>query len=96
MHHGVGIDHGRYPLPGCAGGGFGGPIRSRLVADGSLPEELPPAPARSVDLHGPPRPTESLDIRRSSSWRPPPEGSGHTPPGERWNGPTTPVRQVVP
>jgi hypothetical protein len=72
------------------GGGFGGPIRSRLVGDGSLPEELPPA--RSVDLLGPPRgSSEGMDIRRSSSWRPPPESSGLTPPGDRWAGPTTPV-----
>lgn len=72
------------------GGGLPGPIRSRLVGDGSLPEELPPV--RSLDLHGPPRPSEGLDIRRAPSWRPPAEG-GHTPPGERWNGPVTPVSQ---
>lgn len=76
-----------------AGGGFGGPIRSRLVGDGSLPEELPPA--RSVDLLGPPRgSSEGMDIRRSSSWRPPPESSGLTPPGDRWSGPTTPVSSM--
>ncbi|WIA30482.1 hypothetical protein OEZ86_000566 [Tetradesmus obliquus] len=77
------------------GGGFGGPIRSRLVGDGSLPEELPPA--RSVDLLGPPRgSSEGMDIRRSSSWRPPPESSGLTPPGDRWSGPTTPGRRLGP
>eukprot|EP00775_Hariotina_reticulata_P005104 gene5104-5344_t len=76
------------------GGSFGGPIRSRLVADGSLPDELPPA--RSVDLLGPSHSMDgSLDIRRSSSWRPgaPEGGSGHTPP-DRWTGPTTPGRRL--
>jgi hypothetical protein len=68
----------------CAGGGF--PIRSRLVGDGSLPEELPPpATSRSSDGGGPDM------MRRSNSWRP--AGEGTTPPErERWNGPPTPVR----
>jgi hypothetical protein len=72
---------------GCvlAGGGFGGPIRSRLVGDGSLPDEPPVvlAPQR-----GPPPPgTGGGDpLARSSSWRPGAEGS--TPP-DRWNGTAT-------
>eukprot|EP00879_Flechtneria_rotunda_P030204 GHRR01032806.1.p2 GENE.GHRR01032806.1~~GHRR01032806.1.p2 ORF type:complete len:164 (+),score=36.26 GHRR01032806.1:132-623(+) len=75
------------------GGGFGaGPIRSRLVADGSLPEELPPP---RPDLLGPGRSSDALDIHRSASWRPSDGAAGHTPPdrlGERWgNGPATPV-----
>lgn len=62
-----------------AGGGFGGPIRSRLVGDGSLPDEPPVvlAPQR-----GPP-PPGSDPLARTSSWRPGAEGS--TPP-DRWNG----------
>lgn len=62
-----------------AGGGFGGPIRSRLVGDGSLPDEAPIvlAPQRAT-------PPEALP--RTSSWRPGAEGS--TPP-DRWNGTAT-------
>jgi hypothetical protein len=67
-----------------AGGSFGAPIRSRLVGDGSLPEEVPPPALAS-------RPSDGIDImRRSNSWRP---GGESTTPPERWNGgPPTPVR----
>lgn len=63
-------------VPLRPGGGFGGPIRSRLVGDSSLPDEsnIVLAPQRS-------QPPEVL--ARHNSWRPGAEGT--TPP-ERWNG----------
>ncbi len=91
----------------CAAGGFaGGPIRSRLVADGAMPEGSPPVQAarsqnskRSADT-----------MRRAASWRHeegargggggggeerPAGGPDRAPAGERWNpagnAPTTPV-----
>lgn len=67
------------------GGSFGGPIRSRLVGDGSLPDEPPIvlAPQRGP----PPEP-----LARTSSWRPGAEGS--TPP-DHWNGTTSLVSSGV-
>ncbi|KIY94729.1 hypothetical protein MNEG_13231, partial [Monoraphidium neglectum] len=61
----------------------GGPIRSRLVADGSLPDELPPG-----------RPEMSSSMGRADSWRRSMEGmpADGGRPGERWGpgGPPTP------
>lgn len=66
--------------------GGGGPIRSRLVADGSLPEELPAGAKANADGAMVP------ELRRGGSWRHN-EAAAHLPNdrGERWNGPTTPV-----
>jgi hypothetical protein len=76
----------------------GGPIRSRLVADGSLPDELPPGRPGDAPPGGGPGGPPAGSMARADSWRRSSEGvpiEGGRP-GERWGpgGPTTPVSSL--